>query len=239
MSSKKEKKVLKEKKEVKVKFDKNINIAKNAPTKEKYPATDNLKLDDDELQKESEIENDDELQKETEADDDELQKETEGDDEDHELDDINDDLLGEDHEVDDVINDEVLEDDLYDNTPKIKSDKKKKIKIDTDKDDIEDDLCEYNYDEIYDEKKEEPVVIVENDKRITFPKLTKYEKVRLIGARAKQISLGAKVMVKNTKGLNPIEIAKLELEFKMIPMKIRRVLPNNNIEIWKLSELEQ
>ena len=81
-------------------------------------------------------------------------------------------------------------------------------------------------------------MIVLPEERITLPKLTKYERVRLIGTRAKQISLGAKVMVKNTAGLNPIEIAKLELEHRMIPMKVKRVLPDNKIEIWKLSELE-
>jgi hypothetical protein len=45
-------------------------------------------------------------------------------------------------------------------------------------------------------------------------------------------------MIKNTQGLNSIEIAKIELEHKMIPMKIKRVLPDNKIEIWKLSELD-
>ena len=119
---------------------------------------------------------------------------------------------------------------------------KKKISSETDEDynktEQEDEDCEYDYNEIYDEKKEEPSVIVSSNERITLPKLTKYERIRLIGTRAKQISLGAKVMVKNTSGLNPIEIAKLELKLKMIPMKIKRVLPDNKIEIWKLSELE-
>ena len=151
-------------------------------------------------------------------------------DEDGELDD------GVEQELEEEINDDVLEDDLYEG---VKSKSKKKSKKNEEEDEKEEDLCEYNYDEIYDEKKEEPLIIVENDQRITLPKLTKYEKVRLIGTRAKQISLGAKVMIKNTKGLNPIEIAKLELEEKIIPMKIKRILPDNKVEIWKLSELDQ
>lgn len=199
--------------------------------------------DDTELQKDTEIE-DSEMVNDTQDDvQDDAQDDVQDDvDEDHELDDGDDAIDdGHDHELDDVINDDILEDDLYDSGTKPKSvKKKKKVKVDEEeKEEIDDDLCEYNYDEIYDEKKEEPILVVENDKRITLPKLTKYERVRLIGTRAKQISLGAKVMVKNTKGLNPIEIAKLELEFKMIPMRIKRVLPNNNVEIWKLSELEQ
>ena len=134
-------------------------------------------------------------------------------------------------------------DDLYDDDTKLKKKAKnlKKPKNKEEGDDLiieEEEECEYDYNEIYDEKKEEPIVIVQNSERITLPKLTKYEKVRLIGTRAKQISLGAKVMIKNTTGLNPIEIAKIELEHKMIPMKIKRVLPDNKVEIWKLSELE-
>ena len=216
-------------------IDKNINIIKNPPLKENYVSSDNLDIMNKDELKESEIEEEeeeDDEQKDTEIelddDIDELEK-------DNELE--NDNIINEDNEIDDIINDEILEDELYDDSSKVKSSKKKKIKIDTE--DIDEDLCEYNYDEIYDEKKEEPIVICSDSERITLPKLTKYEKVRLIGTRAKQISLGAKVMVKNTTGLNPIDIAKLELELKMIPMKIKRILPNNKVEIWKLSELDQ
>ena len=206
------------------------NAPTNAPKKENYPNKGNLDLDEDELQKEEateEVEETEEVEVEVEV------EVEEDEDEDHELDD------GVEHEIEDteVINDDILEDDLYDDEGEKKPiSKKKKVKPEEEK---EDDLCEYNYDEIYDEKKEEPITIVDNNERITLPKLTKYERVRLIGTRSKQIALGAKVMIKNTKGLNPIEIAKLELEEKMIPMKIKRVLPDNKVEIWKLSELDQ
>lgn len=80
---------------------------------------------------------------------------------------------------------------------------------------------------------------VPKEDRITMPFLTKYERVRILGTRAKQISLGAKILVKNvdltTK--TPIEIAKIELNYGIIPFKIRRALPNGKIEEWKLSEL--
>jgi len=217
-----------------VKFDKeeNANITK-APHKENYPIKANLNLDDDELEKETELET--EIEVELEEEKEELEEDLE------DLDNID-----EDHEVDDDVEYDEQEidviEDLYEDEegekPKKKGIKNKK-KLDTEDDSkIEDEECEYDYSEIYDEKKEEPSVVVEASQRITLPKLTKYEKVRLIGTRAKQISLGAKVMIKNTMGMNSIDIAKLELEHKMIPMKVKRILPDNKIEIWKLSELD-
>lgn len=62
-------------------------------------------------------------------------------------------------------------------------------------------------------------------------RLTKYEKARIIGARALQIAMGAPILVKMTKksfeelGYNPINIAKLELEKNVIPITIVRPLP--------------
>lgn len=59
-------------------------------------------------------------------------------------------------------------------------------------------------------------------------KLTKYEKARLIGSRALQISMGAPFMVKLSAkdleniGYNPIEIAKIELEQNKIPIDVVR-----------------
>ena len=61
---------------------------------------------------------------------------------------------------------------------------------------------------------------------------TKFEKARLIGARALQISMGAPFMVKLTpKQLeelkyNPVEIAKLEFEQGVLPIEIKRKLPS-------------
>ena len=230
MPPKKEKKVEKVTKDKKVRFNKdNTKDDENENILKKPPIKLGLNLDEDELQKETETEADDTEKDDIEEDLEDDVNETEKD-EDGELDDEVE------QELDEEINDDVLEDDLYEG---VKSKSKKKSKKNEEEEEKDEDLCEYNYDEIYDEKKEEPMIIVENDQRITLPKLTKYERVRLIGTRAKQISLGAKVMVKNTKGLNPIEIAKLELEEKMIPMKIKRILPDNKVEIWKLSELDQ
>jgi DNA-directed RNA polymerase subunit K/omega len=57
-------------------------------------------------------------------------------------------------------------------------------------------------------------------------KYTKYERARIIGSRALQISMGAPILIPRPKGLyNPIEIAKLELEKRVLPITIRRIMP--------------
>ena len=62
--------------------------------------------------------------------------------------------------------------------------------------------------------------------------------VRLIGTRAKQISDGSKVFVKYDGEKSAIELAELEIKYKMLPLKIKRPLPNGKYEIWKVSELD-
>ncbi len=62
-------------------------------------------------------------------------------------------------------------------------------------------------------------------------KYTRFEKARLIGARALQIAQGAPFMIDlSSKDLeairfNPIEIAKIEFEKGLIPMDIKRSAP--------------
>lgn len=64
---------------------------------------------------------------------------------------------------------------------------------------------------------------------------TKYEKARILGSRALQISMGAPFLVKlSTKELeglnyNPIEIAKLELEKGVIPITVTRPMPKKRL----------
>jgi len=79
---------------------------------------------------------------------------------------------------------------------------------------------------------------VPDNERITNPKLTKYERVRLLGTRAKQISDGSKIFIKSKKVRNAMDIAELELEYKVIPLKIKRPLPNGKYEIWSIKELD-
>jgi len=63
------------------------------------------------------------------------------------------------------------------------------------------------------------------------PKLTRYEKARIVGARALQISMGAPVLVKPSENVsNPIDIAIQELEGKILPITIRRTLPDGTFQ---------
>jgi DNA-directed RNA polymerase subunit K len=53
-------------------------------------------------------------------------------------------------------------------------------------------------------------------------KMTRYERARIIGARALQISLGAPVLIDIDKG-EPIDLAMAELEQGVIPITVKRV----------------
>lgn len=105
---------------------------------------------------------------------------------------------------------------------------------------------EYVADEDVDEEyfSEEDAFIPENEvyvpdsQRITKPVMTKYERVRIIGDRTKQLSLGAKSMIIGVENMDPKEVAKLELKKKVMPLIIIRPLPSGKKEKWKVSELE-
>ncbi|MEM3616281.1 MAG: DNA-directed RNA polymerase subunit K [Candidatus Methanomethylicia archaeon] len=71
------------------------------------------------------------------------------------------------------------------------------------------------------------------------PKLTGYEKARIIGARALQISLGAPILI-NVEGenLSPLEIAKRELERGILPLTVRRIKPDGSWQDIPISWLQ-
>lgn len=75
--------------------------------------------------------------------------------------------------------------------------------------------------------------------RVTQPLLTKYEKARILGVRATQISKGTKptIDIKNMK--DALKIAEYELKHGDIPLIIRRHLPDGGYEDWTLKELLQ
>jgi DNA-directed RNA polymerase I, II, and III subunit RPABC2 len=80
--------------------------------------------------------------------------------------------------------------------------------------------------------------IVDNLHR-TIPFLTKYERTRVIGQRAKQINSGAKVFVKVPENvIDGYLIAELELAEKRVPFIIRRPIPGGGCEYWSLKDLE-
>jgi DNA-directed RNA polymerase subunit K/omega len=73
----------------------------------------------------------------------------------------------------------------------------------------------------------------------TIPFLTKYEKARVIGQRAKQIETGAKPFISVPENvIDGYVIAELELQQKRIPFIIRRPIPGGAFEYWNIRDLE-
>ena len=102
-------------------------------------------------------------------------------------------------------------------------------------------LNSHNYDEITSYTK----IVRDNYNNIidpfhkTIPILTKYERARILGQRAKQINSGAKAFVEIDKNIHDgYLIASKELQEKKIPFIVRRPLPNGGSEYWKLEDLE-
>jgi DNA-directed RNA polymerase subunit K/omega len=81
--------------------------------------------------------------------------------------------------------------------------------------------------------------IIIDDLHKTIPYLTKYERTRILGQRAKQINSGASTFVKAPENVvDGYLIAELELKHKRIPFIIRRPLPNGASEFWCVKDLE-
>lgn len=86
-------------------------------------------------------------------------------------------------------------------------------------------------------QQEEVGLAVDKDKRITTPFMTKYERARVLGTRALQISMCAPIMVELENETDPLQIAMKELKAKKIPLIIRRYLPDGSFEDWSIDEL--
>jgi len=73
----------------------------------------------------------------------------------------------------------------------------------------------------------------------TMPFLTKYEKTRILGQRAKQLNQGAQPVIPvDKKIIDGYLIAQLELQQKALPFIVRRPLPGGKSEYWRLADLE-
>ncbi len=81
------------------------------------------------------------------------------------------------------------------------------------------------------------LVKVDKSKRKTSRFMTKYERARVLGTRALQISMNAPVMVDIKGETDPLKIAMEELLQRKIPMIIRRYLPDGSYEDWSIDEL--
>jgi DNA-directed RNA polymerases I, II, and III subunit RPABC2 len=81
------------------------------------------------------------------------------------------------------------------------------------------------------------VKAIDKKDRVTTKYMTKYERSRVLGTRALQISMNAPVMVDIAGETDPLKIAMKELRERKIPMIIRRYLPDGCYEDWNLDEL--
>ena len=75
-----------------------------------------------------------------------------------------------------------------------------------------------------------------NHKSVPF--LTQYERTKVLGMRANQLSQGARPYVDVPEYITDVgEIARLELKERRLPFIIRRPMPNGTHEYWRLSDL--
>lgn len=95
---------------------------------------------------------------------------------------------------------------------------------------LELDIVQENIDQYLDEKKKH------GPKKVTSEFMNKYEYSRLIACRAMQLSRGMPALVE-VESYDPLEIAKAELHSRVIPLAIKRILPNGDEEIWKVQDM--
>ena len=96
------------------------------------------------------------------------------------------------------------------------------------------------------EEVETACVIIRNEDGViidpmhrTLPFITRYERARVIGERAKQINSGSLPFIPiDATLIDGYLIALQEFEQKKIPFIIRRPLPSGNSEYWRLSDLD-
>ena len=84
------------------------------------------------------------------------------------------------------------------------------------------------------------MITLATDSLIGPPKLTRFERARIVGARSLQVSLGAPILAPLPDNVvDPIDIAVVELREKVLPMTIRRTLPEGSYQDIPLIDLLQ
>ena len=85
------------------------------------------------------------------------------------------------------------------------------------------------------EKKE----IVSTQVKVGPDRLTRFERARIVGARALQLSMGAPMLlnIETIENKSPLVIAELELRAKVLPLSIRRAQPDKTYQIIPLQKL--
>jgi len=98
-----------------------------------------------------------------------------------------------------------------------------------------------NRDIITKDLEHEPAEIIDKGDQIVTgpPTLTRFEQARIMGARALQLSLGAPVFIEIPKNAtSSLEIAMEELKQRVIPIVIRRTLPNGDYQHLPIDQFE-
>ncbi|KAL1326900.1 hypothetical protein HN51_037026 [Arachis hypogaea] len=76
-----------------------------------------------------------------------------------------------------------------------------------------------------------------SDEKMKKPQMTKYERAKILGTRALQISMDAPVMVPLNGETDPLEIAIKELREGVLPFTIRRQFPDGSYKEWNVSDM--
>jgi DNA-directed RNA polymerase subunit K/omega len=168
------------------------------------------------------VDSDDEEEKEDDADEDE---------EEEDLDDED----GDNYDyADDGSVDELIDDAAHDSDEEGDGEDEE----DEESDDDDTKKCMYSYDAPMEEYKPyAKSTRVPDEDRITQPILSIYEAVRILGIRAHQIAERSKTLVANVDGYSPLEIAIFELKNGKMPLIIKRPMPGNTYEEWKVKDL--
>lgn len=194
---------------------------------------DDEEVEEDDLLEDQE-EDDDEIYDQTEDEDDEINIDDEDDEQENNYD--NENLNIQDPNI---VIDEEDSDDEYDENFYKKFDTELKENFILNR---HSNLLQNNYDEIETLSKitnKNKYNIIDDEIHRTVPLLTKYEKARVLGIRAKQIENGSLPLIDiDASIIDSYLIAIKELEEKKIPFIIKRPLPNGSNEYWKLSDLE-
>ncbi len=88
--------------------------------------------------------------------------------------------------------------------------------------------------------KRDDLEIVSDEIVVGPDRLTRFERARIIGARALQLSMGAPILIDieqlDTK--SPLVIAEMELRAKVLPISIKREFPNKTYQIIPIQKLK-
>lgn len=209
-----------------------------------------IKIDEELKKVEDDVEEDVE-EDEDDIEDADVDDDADDDEDDADDDDIDEDIVNEDDTLDDeqaemknYIRDTIVDEDEDEDEDDVNDDYLKKFNSNVKKNHLEE-----NHPEVYSQNFDNVKIltnIVKDDDNIvidslhkTLPFLTKYEKTRILGLRAKQIDSGATPFVKVESGIiDGYLIAMKELEEKKIPFIIKRPIPNGDFEYWNVSDLE-